>query len=163
MVDLQDLLRADHEDLERVAWDLLETGELAAALDDLQLKFAAHIEAEASVLLSVIASKPPPELATVLSLVLADHVEQERAIVGLLCAEVGTDAWRASILELQVMLQFHDRHEREYALPALREHLLPASYRALATSYQTERMEARNTVRAPLSLHLPSAPSHQTA
>ena len=163
MVELQDLLYADHGDLERVAWDLLETPELASTLDELQLKFAAHIEAEAAVLLSVIASKPPPELATVLSLVLADHVEQERAIVGLLCAQVGTDAWRASILELQVMLQFHDRHEREYALPALREHLQPSSYRALATAYQTERMEARNTTRAPLSLHLPGPQRLQTA
>ncbi|HEY5937743.1 MAG TPA: hypothetical protein VIU61_24010 [Kofleriaceae bacterium] len=162
-MELQDLLHADHGELERVVWDLLDTGELEAALDNLQLKFAAHIEAESAVLQSVIASKPPPELATVLSLVLADHVEQERAIVGLLCAEVGTDAWRARILELQVMLQFHDRHEREYALPALRGHLQPASYRTLATAYQTERMEARNTTRAPLSLHLSGPQRQQTA
>ena len=118
VVELQDLLHADHGDLERAAWELLDSVELGPALDGLQSKFAAHIEAEAHVLRSVLASNPPPELATVLSLVLADHVEQERAIVGLLCAPTGTDAWRAGILELQVMMQFHDRHECDYALPA---------------------------------------------
>lgn len=163
VVELQDLLHADHGDLERAAWDLLETTELATVLDGLQLKFAAHIEAESAILRSVLASSPPPELATVLSLVLADHVEQERAIVGLLCAQIGTDAWRASILELQVMMQFHDRHERDYALPALRDHVPAVTYRALASAYATERLHALNMTRAPLSLQLPRPPRLQTA
>ncbi len=163
MVEFQDLLHADHGDLERAAWELLESVELAPALDALQAKFAAHIEAEAHVLRSVLASNPPPELATVLQLVLADHVEQERSIVGLLCAPTGTDAWRAGILELQVMMQFHDRHERDYALPALRDHVPAGTYRALASAYSTERLHALNLTRAPLSLHLPRPPRQQTA
>ena len=163
MVELQDLLHADHGDLERAAWDLLEAVELETTLDGLQAKFAAHIEAEALVLRSVLASNPPPEVATVLQLVLADHVEQERAIVGLLCAQTGTDAWRAGILELQVMMQFHDRHERDYALPALRDYVPAGTYRALASAYSTERLHALDLTRAPLSLHLSRPPRQQTA
>ena len=157
------MLHADHGDLERAVWEMLETVELATALDGLQTKFAAHIEAEAYILRSVLASNPPPELVTVLSLVLADHVEQERAIVGLLCAPTGTDTWRAGILELQVMMQFHDRHERDYALPALRDYVPPGTYRALASAYSTERLHALDLTRAPLSLHLPRPPRQQTA
>lgn len=163
MEELQDLLQADHGELTGAAWDLLDTDELGAVLDGLQTKFAAHIEAEAAVLRCVLASNPPPEIVCALTSVLADHVELERAIVDLPRAATGNDAWRASILELQVMMQFHDKNERDHALPALRDHVSPETYRALASAYATERTHAMNLIRVPLSNHLPRPPRLQTA
>jgi len=159
VVELIRLLDADHDNLERTVWDLLETRELKAGLDLLQLAFSAHAEAEAIILRSVLVTRPPPQLATTLERVLADHVEQERAIVCLLAHPVGTAAWRAGVLELQVMMQFHATHERDYALPALRDLAPPATVRGIASTYATERLRALGVTRSPLSDQLPAEPA----
>jgi hypothetical protein len=84
-------------------------------------------------------SRPPPTVHFLVAQVIASHLSQETALAQLLRQPPGTSAFRERARYLRQLLVHHADHEAACLHPALPDHLPREIFRALATSYTTER------------------------
>lgn len=147
MVDLENLLARDHRDLEH-ALDLLATDTLSPAvrreaLVAARLGFAAHAEAEATVLFRALVHLPPDHAVSRLTdCVLTDHARQESLLLRLAQAVPSSLAWARLVRLLRSNVSAHGEYERVAVLPSVRVVLPAQPYTRLASAYATERLRA---------------------
>jgi hypothetical protein len=155
VVDLYELARRDHEDLDRaldamVAHDTPPREQLNL-LDVFRLCLAVHLVAESRVfgtLLSLI--RPPAALRGQIAQLRAEHEVQQRVAERLASIEPGTDDWYSVALELRVLVLDHAKRE-DYLRDLFDDYIPPAVARAIASQYATERMKLLGTT-SPLML-----------
>jgi hypothetical protein len=151
MADVLALLRRDHDELERALAVMTAPGasdrELRDALEGVHVGLAAHAEAEAAILRSMLDVVHPPALVYLLcSQVIAAHLAQEGALVSLEKTRPGSEAWRERAMHLRNLIDHHAEHESACVLPALRDYLPPEIYGSLAGRYASARLRAMGTV-----------------
>jgi len=145
-VDLSLLLDRDHDQLDRAIATLIEPADSddarQATLDAVRASFAAHADAEATVLhaaLSQVAVKH--DLVSLVAQTLAEHRIQE-SILRRLDVRARPDDWICSVIRLRRTLAAHGSHEAATIVPNLRDTLAPIDYERLAQRYATERLRA---------------------
>jgi hypothetical protein len=155
VVDLCELARRDHEDLDRALQAMLapETPDSEAAnlLDIFRMCLAVHLIAEARVfamLVSIV--RPPPQLRLQIAQLRNDHVAQQRAAERLATLQPSSREWLSATLELRVLLLGHAERE-EYLRGALDAHVPTKIGRGIAAQYAIERMHLLGTT-SPLQL-----------
>jgi hypothetical protein len=144
MLDLAQLVRRDHDDLNYALRVLSEPGtsehDLVAMVERVRTRFAAHAEAESAALGAVLEqTRPSPTLYFLVSQVIAAHIAQETAVTQLLSYRVGTPAFRERAQYLRQLIVHHAEHEAACLQPALPDHLPRPIFRTLATCYAVER------------------------
>lgn len=146
MVDIAELLARDHEQLERAIAFLMEPSATCAdrqsALDAARVSFAAHADAEATVLyraLSCMANKH--EVVGLVAQVLAGHRTQESILRRM---DVGgrTEDWMCATVRLRRSLLIHAENEQAIMMRSLREGVPTLEYQRLSVLYATEKMRA---------------------
>ena len=153
--DLLDLLRRDHQDLDKGLTALLDPDlpipQLRTTLDGVRLGLAAHAEAEDIVFHGTLARS---SAGRVLSLVIDEaaqaHAVQEAALAALVCAPLRSATWFDNARWMRQLLRDHSRYEEDHVVAAIRE-LAPDAYPELAGKFATERLRQ-------LSMLAPSAP-----
>lgn len=145
--ELGTLLRGDHGELERALKAMLSStstdSERSSALDGFRLGFAAHADAEATVLRAQLdRAGAPSAVYFLVAQTVAAHLSQEAALAQLVATRPGTPEWRDAASFLRELIRHHVDHEDACVLPALRDYLDPADYARLAGAYATERLRA---------------------
>lgn len=148
-VDLCELLRNDHDDLDRALTAMTDPitspRELSNLLDVVQLALAVHSAAEARVLELMLAQSPAPRgLGMVAAQVQTEHAAQRGAAAALTQIRPGSIGWYSHAHGLRRLVIDH-------AERADWQHIPPALQRSLAAEYATERMRVLGTA-APLAI-----------
>lgn len=140
------LLARDHDQLDRAIAYLMEPSaterDREGALDAARVSFAAHADAEASVLyeaLTHVVSKH--DVAGLVAQVLAAHRTQE-SILRRMDVRAKLDDWMCATIRLRRTLLTHAEQEQATIMKTLRECLPLVEYQRLAGAYATEKMRA---------------------
>jgi hypothetical protein len=149
VVDLCELARRDHDDLDRALQAMLAPDtsehEVDNLLDIFRMCLAVHLIAESRVfamLVSIV--RPPPMLRLQIAQLRNEHVTQQHAAERLLKIRPRTDEWSTAALELRVLLLDHAKRE-DYLRATLDDHVPSAIGRGIAAQYATERMQLLGT------------------
>lgn len=142
-VDLCDLLRNDHEDLDRALGAMIDpittTRELVSLLEVVQLGLAVHSAAEARVLEMMLAQAVIPRtLGMLASQVQTEHAAQRAAAAALIRIRPGSIGWYTHVQGLRRLVEDH-------ATRADWQHIPLNLQRVLAAEYATERMRVLGT------------------
>lgn len=166
--DLFDLLRRDHDDLERELERLVDPtatlAQLCASIDEVRLGLLAHSDAEDIVLgrfeyPTALAGGTGTDLLreaqgilpTLVAEVHAAHRLQHRGLSALVTSRPATFGFRERAHQLLHLIREHAIEEEALLRPALRSHAR-ADYAELAGQYATERLRQ-------LAMLQPSAPA----
>jgi len=154
-VDLCELARRDHDDLDRALQAMLapETParEVTNLLEIFRMCLAVHLIAESRVFATMVSMvRPPPTLRLQIAELRNEHIAQQRIAERLARMEPCTDDWCTTALELRVMLLDHAKRE-DYLRAALDDHVPTGIGRGIAAQYATERMQLLGTT-SPLQL-----------
>jgi len=136
----------DHEQLDRQIVALLEpsatVGERDDMLDVARVSFAAHADAEASVLHGALAQVTVKhDLVELVAQVLAEHRVQE-AILRRMDARMGGEEWVLATVRLRRSLTTHGARETATIQSSFRDSLPALEYQRLGQRYVTERLRA---------------------
>jgi hypothetical protein len=155
VVDLCELARRDHDDLDRALQAMLAPGvparDATNLLDIFRMCLAVHLIAESRVfamLVSIV--RPPPTLRLQIAQLRNEHIAQQRTAELLATIPPGTDEWSTVALELRVLLLDHAKRE-DYLRGTLDDHVPTGLSRGIAAQYATERMQLLGTT-SPLQL-----------
>jgi hypothetical protein len=157
VVDLCELARRDHDDLDRALQAMLAPDtpprEASNLLDIFRMCLAVHLIAESRVfemLVSIV--RPPPALRLQIAQLRSEHIAQHRMAELLATIEPASDNWSTVALELRVLLLDHAKRE-DYLRSTLDDHVPNSIGRGIAARYATERMQLLGTT-SPLQLAL---------
>jgi hypothetical protein len=155
VVDLCELARRDHDDLDRALLAMLEpetpAREVGNLLDIFRMCLAVHLIAESrafAMLVSIV--RPPPALRLQIAQLRNEHLAQQRTADLLSTLNPGSDEWSTVALELRVMLLDHAKRE-DYLRATIEDHVPTTLSRGIAAQYATERMQLLGTT-SPLQL-----------
>lgn len=142
-VDLCDLLRNDHDDLDRALGAMIDpittTRELSSLLEIVQLALAVHSAAEAKILEMMLSHGVVPRtLGLLASQVQTEHAAQRAAAAALTHIRPGSIGWYSHAQGLRRLVVDH-------ATRADWQHIPVSLQRALAGEYATERMRVLGT------------------
>ena len=148
-VDLCELLRNDHDDLDRALAAMIDPltspRELSNLLEVVQLALAVHSAAEARVLELMLRQSPVPRsLGLVAQQVQTEHAAQRGAAAALTQIRPGSIGWYNHANGLRRLVVDH-------AERADWQHIPSSLQRTLAAEYATERMRVLGTA-APLAI-----------
>lgn len=149
-MDLALLLARDHDQLDQAIAFLMEPGattdERESALDSARISFAAHADAEASVLYGAVAHVVAKhDLTGLVAQVLAAHRTQE-AILRRMDVYGRSADWMCATIRLRRSLLMHADAEQEIMMRTLRENVPPLEYQRLAGFYAAEKLRALSLV-----------------
>ena len=149
-MDLSELVRRDHADLDRALIAMTSTttpvGELSELLDVFRLALAVHIVAEACVLdvLLGVVTTPRDALRWAIAQVQQEHALQQAVAEDLETIEPGSAAWYDRAVKLRIDVLDHATHA-ELMRGSLEAHLSCDDRRMLASRFATERMRVLST------------------
>ena len=155
VVDLCELARRDHDDLDRALQAMLAPDtpprEVSNLLDIFRMCLAVHLIAESRVFEMVVSIvRPPPALRLQIAQLRNEHIAQQRTADLLAKLEPCSEQWLTVALELRVLLLDHAKRE-EYLRSTLDDHVPSGLGRGIAAQYATERMQLLGTT-SPLQL-----------
>jgi hypothetical protein len=139
--DVWTLIARDHHELVDGLASLAEqtASDPRGTIDGLCLGFAAHAEAHARTLESVLGGRAlPPHVAALVRELESAHLAQERQFARL--AYSPGEEWPSRARVLHDMIRQHHDYERAWCLPVLRTRA--TDYENLAARYATERLRA---------------------
>jgi hypothetical protein len=148
-VDLCELLRNDHDDLDRALAAMVDPitspRELSNLLEVVQLALAVHSAAEARVLELMLSQIPiPRSLGLVAQQVQTEHAAQRGAATALTHIRPGSIGWYSHANGLRRLVLDHAERADWQHIPIVLQ-------RSLAAEYATERMRVLGTA-APLAI-----------
>lgn len=148
-VDLCELLRNDHDDLDRALAAMVDPitspRELSNLLEVVQLALAVHSAAEARILELMLQQTPVPRsLGLVAGQVQMEHAAQRGAAAALDHIRPGSIGWYSHAHGLRRLVVDHAERSDW-------QHIPPIMQRTLAAEYATERMRVLGTA-APLAV-----------
>jgi hypothetical protein len=142
-IDLGALICRDHDDLDRALVALLRSTTAAEAeplLDALRICLGAHTAAQSTVLRDLLGPVASSRvIAENVRTILDEHRKQARELAVLGALRVGASEWQDAVLELRIAVLDHKARE-EFIAVTLFDHVGPATRRAFARTYATERL-----------------------
>jgi hypothetical protein len=142
--DVCDLVRRDHEDIERAVTEMVDPHrsptELAESLDTLRLELAVHVASQAKVFDALRAHGRDLGIMRLVAMQEHDdHVGQRNAVHELLRTRPASLAWYELALHLRISILDHD-FRADQDVWTMREHVSPELRAQLAELYATQRM-----------------------